>query len=404
MANVVRNPLALLVTMLIFLSCGCSGDQGVANPEANGTRQLTASESETAIWLGRAYSESGAPDVFFRGFWMSDSAFYGDTQAWRCIFEHVVAALGTPERTSTLSGLVALAQAEPGFPTSHRDEIEKILATLPESERIGLGHQVIAGAEHCSDVRIGLFSGGGPVPVCIYDRTDADQRAEIVASNLSAFDRPNPGVTELGEICFQEIAEAYEAGETLDWIEDLERGYWEKADSTTPTTGTQPDSGVAYPPQPETRSVPSPEWIGLEYDTELDYETQEYYHLDVRTNPPTRLELFGGTHVGGFYSGFGIAEFYTEAGMSPEEPGDRLLLMVEDSGSDSFKVLDAIRVSQRLNERLRDCESPDADAVLALVYGAPESSEVRFNVIDAWALSAEGGFQPADIPEVRCAV
>ena len=333
---------------------------------------------------------------------MSDSAFYEDAQAWQCLFEYIVAALGTPDRTDTLDDLVALAEIEPGFPTSHRGEIEEILGALPESERIWLGHQVIAGAEQCTDVRIGLFGGGGPVPVCIYDRTDADQKAEIVASNLSALDRSTPGIEAIGERCFQEIAEAYEAGETLGWVEDLERGFWEEADSTTTTTDAQPNHDAAPAPHPEVRSVSLPEWIGLEYDTELDYETEEFYHLDVRTSPPTRLELSGGSVVGGFYDGFSIAEFYTEAGMNSEEPGDRLLFMTEHSESDTFKVLHAIRVSQHQNERLRGCGSPNGDPVLALVYGTQEGSGVTFHVIDAWALSTRGGFQPADTSEVNC--
>lgn len=412
MAIRARYSLIVLATATILSLTGCSLGETTGGDSSGTTRDLTVSELATADWLGRAYSSSGdTADVFFAGFMMTDSAFYKDTQAWRCIFEGVVAALGTPETQGTLDDLVALSEIEPGFPLSHRDEVEEILAALPKSERMRLGGVVIAAAEQCSHVRVSLFGSGGPVPVCVYDRTDIDQKTEIVAWTMGAVHRErwrvleSGGIEEIAQGCIQEVTEAYESGNTLDWVEDLEQRYSDRRDSSTTTTNPHPVNSSASAPPPEPRSTAAPEWVGVELGR-VSVSSPPYWagYVDLRTTPATPLELFGGQGLGKLSYGepFYIEEYYAEGGMNHDEPGDRILFMTKRTEHDTATVLDAINVSQQLNERLIQCEPLGEDGVLSLVYGLPENSGVTFIVIDAWIVSTENGFEPADMQTVHC--
>lgn len=398
-----RVAISSIVVILAVALVGCA-DSATNSSAPSGA--LTASEDTAAEWLGRAYSGGAASDVFFEGFWMSDAAFFEDTEAWGCIFRGVVRALREPETQGALDDLIALSTVEPAFPTSHRGEIEAILASLPAPERTRLGYEVISTAEDCGDVRLGLFGGGGPVPVCIYDRANDDQKAQIVASTMGAIYPDHyqwtAAIEEIATGCYDEVAGAYEAGMTLGWVEDLDRRFWDQA-STSTTADTNSSTITSTPRMSESRSSPAPEWIGVEYRDEMDLDAEELIHLDVRTTPPTRLEVYGGSAIGGFYSEpFTIVEFYTTPDMNPEEPGERLVAMVEYTEDGTFLVLDAIIVTQNLNERLLQCESPDAPSVLALSFGVPSDSGVNYQVLEAWQLSANGGFETASVEHVRC--
>lgn len=217
---VIRWVVALLVASMVL---GCRA------PE----EELSEQELVAARWLGRAYSEGSisAQDLFFEAFWMTDATFANDREAWACLFESVVAELSHPDTEATLADLMALTAADPDHPVEHRQEIEKTLATLPEDVRVRIGEAVVAGDGQCGDVRLGMFGGGGPTPVCIWDRTTRDQRAKLVAESIGAVYPDqyewSSDVQAIVESCYAELSDAYDSGETLEWVEDLEAEWGE---------------------------------------------------------------------------------------------------------------------------------------------------------------------------------
>lgn len=88
--------------------------------------------------------------------------------------------------------------------------------------------------------------------------------------------------------------------------------------------------------------------------------------------------------------------------MDPETPGERLVLMVEYTDDGTWLVLDAIRVRQKLNEWLLECESPEAEAVLALAFGVLTDTGTDMHVVDAWEVFKWTGFDTTSIQSVHC--
>jgi hypothetical protein len=226
----------LMVSLLLVGGCAEQGSSGADAVE------LSAEETAVAHWLGRAYSEGSISehDLFFAGFWMSDATFARDTGAWACLFEGVVAQLSEADDQGALDRFSALATADPDNPVEHRSEIERIFAALPDDTRLRVAEAVVAGDGRCGDVRLGMFGGGGPTPVCIWDRTTDDQRAKIIESSLGVIYPDqyewSEDVRTIAEECHDEIAGAYGSGETIEWVERLEvdwQEYWEETQATT---------------------------------------------------------------------------------------------------------------------------------------------------------------------------
>jgi hypothetical protein len=205
--------------------------------------------------------------------------------------------------------------------------------------------------------------------------------------------------------CYDEVTGAHEAGETLDWVEELrQRGdqLWDETPGPS-IADTSSLVDTSMPVASEPRSSAAPEWIGVEYREEMDYDVEEIIYLDVRTTPPTRLEVYGGSAIGPFWNEpFNIVEFYTTPDMDTASPGERLLLMVEDTDDGTWLVLDAIRVTQKLNERLLECESPEAEAVLALAFGVLTDTGTDMHVVDAWEVFKWTGFDTTSTESVHC--
>ncbi|MFH1329062.1 MAG: hypothetical protein ABIJ48_00155 [Actinomycetota bacterium] len=220
-----RRALSLLVVAFLELpGCGSEAVGQFQQPEGADAELLARYLAEGVAAYG------GNPDPLFHAFGMGDSAFYEELETWECLYRPVVAARQHGPSTGVYGDLVALARRDspPLYDRSYAAQI--VFSRLSRAEGVRLGEVALAAAAACGDIRIGMFGGGGPLPVCGFDQAlDEGLASEVIALGITQvpgddFDYP-PQITSILEHCYTTLSEAWENDEEPAWVSELERAW-----------------------------------------------------------------------------------------------------------------------------------------------------------------------------------
>ena len=213
--------------LMAITVAACGADREAVNDSAS----LSEDSDLAAHWLAEGVAGTpGTADPFFMAFYVSDSVFYGDVERWECIFRSVLRVLDTPATRNALSKIERMAGREPDNAPNLRWDAQRVLAGLPDADRLRIADAVISATTVCGDIRLGLFGSGGPIAVCAWDTAgDLGMRPEAIA--LSILDTPRtapdfpPAWMDLLAGCYETVVEAEQAGAVLPWVAELEEAW-----------------------------------------------------------------------------------------------------------------------------------------------------------------------------------